>query len=106
MLGYTDDKTPVNQMTINSINFSLSPYQYDSTVQTMTIETTPFTAKGVQNVNIDYWHSITVNVADIGVPGDVIWVKTEVCDKVNPVVFIPASTTSFNLVKHFAFKIN
>ena len=106
MMAYIDDKTPINQFTVNSVNFSLTPYQYDSTVQTMTIEPSAFNGKGVQNTNIDYWHSITVNVADLGLPGDVIWIRTEVADKVNPVVFVPASTSSFNMVKHFAIKIN
>lgn len=106
MMAYIDDKTPINQFTVNSVNFSLTPYQYDSTVQTMTIEPSAFNSKGVQNTTIDYWHSITVNVADLGLPGDVIWIRTEVADKVNPVVFVPASTSSFNMVKHFAIKIN
>ena len=106
-VAYTDDKTPVNQFTGTKINFSLNPNAYDSTkVQNMVLEPNPFNAKGVAGSNLDYWHSITINVADIGTSGDVVWVRTETSDKVNPKVFIPSSSTSFNFVKHFALRLN
>ena len=106
-VAYTDDKTPVNQFAGTKINFSLNPNAYDSTkVQNMVLEPNPFNAKGVAGSNLDYWHSITINVADIGTSGDVVWVRTETSDKVNPKVFIPSSSTSFNFVKHFALRLN
>jgi hypothetical protein len=106
-VAYTDDKTPVNQFSGTKINFSLNPNKYDSTkVQNMVLESNPFNAKGVAGSNLDYWHSININIADIGTSGDVIWVRTETSDKVNPKVFIPSSSTSFNFVKHFALRLN
>lgn len=106
MVAYTDDKTPVSQFGPSSINFSLNPYQYDSTVQTLNTEPSAFSSKGVAAASVDYWHSITLNVADIGVSGDVVWIRTETNDKVNPPVYIPAAGTSFNFLKYFAVKIN
>jgi hypothetical protein len=106
MVAYLDDKTPVKQFGKTTINFTLNPYQYDSTVLNMGVETTAVNAKGVSGVAMDYWHSITLNVADIGLPGDVLWVRTETTDNVNPPLFIPASSTPFNFKKYFAIKLN
>lgn len=105
MVAYTDDKTPVPQFGNTTINFTLNPYLYDSTVQTMQKESVPFNAKGVAGSNIDYWHSITLNTADIGVGGDVLWIRTETDDLVNDPVFIPAKGTSFNFIKYFAIRL-
>lgn len=106
-VAYTDDKTPVNQFFGTNINFSLNPNNYDtSKVQNMSLETNAFNSKGISGTNVDYWHSITVNIADIGSSGDVVWVRTQTSDKVNPKVFIPSSSTSFNFVKYFALRLN
>jgi hypothetical protein len=106
MLAFLDDKTPVNQLNPTSINFTLNPYLYDSTSQVMTIESSPYNAKGVGTDVIPYWHSITLNVSDLGVPGDVIWVKVLTTDKVNPPIEIPSNSTPFNFKKYFAIRIN
>ncbi|MBL7837087.1 MAG: hypothetical protein JNM67_06200, partial [Bacteroidetes bacterium] len=56
--------------------------------------------------NVQYWHSITLNVADLGASGDVLWVRTETTDMVNPHLFIPAATAPFNFKKYFAIRLN
>lgn len=106
MFAFLDDKTPVNQFGPGSLNFTLNPYAYDSTSVSLVRESTPFSAKGVSGATLDYWHSVTVNSADIGAPGDVIWLRAEVTDNVNPPVFIPAGSASFNFVKYFAIRLN
>lgn len=106
MVAYLDDKTPVKNFDSARINFTLNPYQYDSTWSKMTVEGAAFTDKGVSGQNIDYWHSITLNVADIGVSGDVLWVRTETTDNVNPPVLIPSPGAPFNFKKYFAIRLN
>jgi hypothetical protein len=106
MVAYKDDKTAVNQFGTTTINFSLSAKQYDSTTQVMTVEPVPFNDKGVTGDLIDYYHSITVNVADLGLPGDVIWIRTETTDNVNDPLFIPSALSDFKYVKYFAIHIN
>lgn len=106
MVAFLDDKTPLNQLDSTSINFTLNPYQYDSTYQNMITESAAFTAKGVSGTNIEYWHSITLNVSEIGLPGDVLWIRTNTFDLVNPKVTIPAPNAPFNFKKYFAIKIN
>ena len=105
MFAYTDDKTAIPQFGQGTVNFSLNPNVYDSTEINMVKEGSPFNAKGVSGSNIDYWHSVTVNVSDIGVSGDVIWIRTLVTDQVNAPLFIPSPSTNFNFIKYFAIKI-
>lgn len=106
-VAFSDDKTPVNQFSGTKINFSLNPNAYDSSkVQNMVLESNAFNAKGISSSNLDYWHSFTISVASLGAQGDVVWVRTETSDNVNPKVFIPSSSTSFNFVKYFALRIN
>jgi hypothetical protein len=106
MIGYSDDKTAVKMFGASNINFSLNPNSYDSTTLDLVAESSPSTAKGILGSDIDYWHSVTVPVSSLGVAGDVIWVRTETTDNVNPRIYIPSSTTSFNFKKYFAIKIN
>ncbi len=106
MVAFLDDKTAPNQFGKTTINFTLNPYQYDTTVNTMSVDASPFLAKGVSGTDINYWHYVTLNVADIGVSGDVVWVRTETTDKVNPSVLIPAPTAPFNFKKYFAIRLN
>lgn len=106
MFAYTDDKTPVNQFGTSTINFTLNPYQFDSTFQNLYVESNAVTYAGITGSNVNFWHSFTVNVSDLGVSGDVIWIRTETTDKVNNPVFIPGASASFNFFKHCAIKIN
>ncbi|MCC6817808.1 MAG: hypothetical protein IT245_02810 [Bacteroidia bacterium] len=106
MVAYLDDKTAVKNFGLSTINFTLNPYQYDSTTMNLITETSPYNTTGVSGENIDYWHSITVNVADIGLSGDVLWIRTETTDNVNDPVFIPSSNAPFNFKKYFAIRLN
>lgn len=106
MVAYLDDKTPVNQFGPSTINFTLNPYYYDSTSMDMIVEGVPYNAPGVSGATINYWHSLTVNVADIGSSGDVLWLRTETTDNVNPRLYIPSQGTPFNFKKYFAIKLN
>lgn len=105
MFAFSDDKTPVNQFGNSSINFSLNPNQYDSTVLTLVKESSSRKELGVLGNMVDYWHSVIVPVSSLGVSGDVIWLRTETTDNVNPKIFLPSATTSFNLKKYFALKL-
>ncbi len=106
MIAYSDDKTPVNQFGTSTINFSLNPNSYDSTVLNLVTESSATIGKGILGTDINYCHSIIIPVSDLGVANDVIWVRTETTDNVNGNVFIPSTTTSFNFKKYFAIKIN
>jgi hypothetical protein len=106
MVAYSDDKTAVKQFGPSTINFSLNPNSYDSMVQPLVKESQAFIGLGVLGANVDYWHSVNINVNELGKPGDVIWVRTETTDNVNLPVYIPSSESSFNLKKYFAIKIN
>ena len=105
MVAFTDDKTPVNQFGTTSLNYSLNPNSYLGAENSVITESSPFVAKGILATNVDYWHSITFSVSALGVmSGDVIWLRTNTSDNVNPAVYIPESTTSFNIKKYFAIR--
>ncbi|HEY1045665.1 MAG TPA: hypothetical protein VGF79_04450 [Bacteroidia bacterium] len=106
MIAFLDDKTPINNFGNSSINFTLNPYNYSSTEKTLNVAGSSFSAKGVSGTSIPYWHQITLNVSELGLPGDVIWVRTSADDNVNDPVFIPAPSTPFNFKKYFTIKIN
>lgn len=106
MVAYIDDKTAVQNFGPTTINFTLNPYLYDSTSLSMSVEPSAYSAPGVSGQALNYWHSITLNVADIGLSGDVLWVRTETTDNVNPPLFIPSSTAPFNFKKYFAIRLN
>lgn len=106
MVSYLDDKTPVKNFTASKINFSLTPYSYDSTTLDLNVESTPFQAFGVSGETVEYWHSITVNIADIGLSGDVLWLRTQTSDNVNPAIDIPSASAPFNFKKYFAIRLN
>lgn len=106
MVAYTDDKTPINQFGITTLNYSLNPNIYIGTEQNMTVESSPFNAKGFGGADVDYWHSIILNVSSLGTaPNDVLWMRTQTTDKVNPAVYIPSAPSAFNAKKYFAIRI-
>lgn len=106
MVAFSDDKTAVNQFGVTTMNYSLNPNNYTASENPMTKESSAFNAKGILGTTMDYWHSITLNVSALGAaPGDVIWIRTQTTDNVNPPVFIPSPQTSFNSKKYFAIRI-
>jgi hypothetical protein len=107
MVAYIDDKTAINSFGITSLNYSTNPYDYLNTEKTMTTESAPFNAKGILGDPIDYWHSITLSVASLAIlPKDVLWLRTQTTDNVNPALYIPAHTAAFNTKKYFALHFN
>ena len=105
MVAYTDDKTAVNSFGSSTLNYSLNPNSYQGAENSMTTESSPYNAKGILGTVVDYWHSITFQVSTLGVfPNDIIWLRTNTTDNVNPAVYIPESTTSFNVKKYFAIR--
>lgn len=106
LVSFIDDKTPVSQFGTTTINFSLNPNVYDSTSLAMQTLSQAVQAKGLNGADVEYWHYIDVNTDDIGLPGDVIWFRTETSDQVNPPLFIPGKDASFNTVKYFAIRLN
>lgn len=106
MMAFTDDKTAVNQFGTTTLNYSLNPNDYTGTEKNMVTESSAYTAKGYQGTMVDYWHSITLQVNTLGaMPNDVIWIRTQTTDNVNPAVYIPEATTSFNIKKYLAIRI-
>lgn len=107
MIAFSDDKTSVNALTNSSINYTLNPYQYnDSTKLSLITESTPTIAKGYNNTNVSYWHSITLPVSKLGTLNDVIWLQTYTSDNVNGITMLPGLNSEFKLKKYFAIKIN
>lgn len=106
MVAYSDDKTAVNAFGNTTLNYSLNPNAYLNAENTMTKEGAAYTAKGFLGGLVDYWHSITLQLSTMGVmPNDVIWIRTQTTDNVNPLVNIPDVNTSFNIKKYFAIRI-
>ncbi|MFM9944180.1 MAG: hypothetical protein ACKVQB_02995 [Bacteroidia bacterium] len=106
MVAFTDDKTAVNSFGTTTLNYSLNPNSYLNTELSMTTESSAFNGKGVLGTTVDYWHSLTVQLSTMGaITGDVIWLRTNTTDNVNPAIYIPESTTSFNIKKYFAIRI-
>lgn len=106
MVAFADDKTAVNDFGLSTLNYSLTPNNYAGTEQTLTTESSAYSAKGYLGTMVDYWHSITLQVSSLGImPNDVIWVRTQTTDKVNPAVYIPETTASFHIKKYFAIRI-
>ena len=60
---------------------------------------------GLFGLDLDYWHSISLNISAYQ-PGQVIWFKTTVSDNVNATIEIPSAFSSFNNQKYFAIRIN
>lgn len=106
MFAFLDDKTPINQFDTAEMGYSLNPYQYDSAFLKLNPEAQSFSAPGIGGANVQYWHSITVDVSDLGLAGDVVWLRTKLRDNVNESVFIPTDATPFNFKKYFAIRIN
>lgn len=105
MVAYGDDKTPVKLFGTTTLNHSLTPYDYPGIEQSMNTESSAYNAKGILGF-VDYWHSITLSVSSLGAaPNDVIWLRTQTTDNINPAVYIPETTTSFNTKKYFALRI-
>lgn len=106
MFSFLDDKTQVNQFGPTTFNYSLNPYEYLNPEAPMTIESSPFITKGILGKNVDYWHSISIPVSTFkAVAKDVVWIRTQTTDNVNPSLFIPASTADFNTKKYCALII-
>ncbi len=106
MVAYRDDKTAVNLFGPTTLNYSLNPNDFTGAEKSMTTESIPFSAKGISGTMVDYWHSISLQVNTLGaLPNDVIWLRTQTTDKVNPSTYIPESTTSFNTKIYFAIRI-
>jgi hypothetical protein len=106
MVAFSDDKTPVNQFGLTTINYSLNPNIYSAPENPMTKESSAFNANGILGTVISYWYSITLNVSALGVaPDDVLWIRTQTTDNVNSPVYIPSAQTSFNSKKYFAIRI-
>lgn len=106
MVAYTDDKTPVNQFGTTTFNYSLNPNSYTNNETNMIVESSPFNAKGFTGTDVDYWHSITLTVGNLGAASnDVLWLRTETTDKVNTPVYIPSVPSAFNTKKYFAIRI-
>jgi len=106
MVAYNDDKTAINQFGITTLNYSLNPNSFASAEQAMSLSFSAFNTIGILGTNIDYWHSITLQISSLGAAtNDVIWLRTQTTDNVNPAVYIPESTTSFNIKKYFAIRI-
>lgn len=106
VFAFQDDKTAANALVPCKVNFTLNPYQYDSTEVNLQTEPTAWQYKGVSGAPMAYWYSVTFNVSDLGKSGDVLWVRTLVGDGVNDPVYIPAPSTPFNFKKYFTIKIN
>lgn len=106
MVSYLDDKTAVNQFGTSTINFSLNPENFSNPEQALSKENSAFSFKGYSLPSVDYWHSITIPVSQLGVANDVIWIRTNTTDNVNPAVYIPSTDASFNTKKYFAIRIN
>ncbi|MDP2175003.1 MAG: hypothetical protein Q8K70_03735 [Bacteroidota bacterium] len=102
MVAFLDDKTPLGQMGASQLNYSLNPNDYQNVPFDLVKETTPFITKGISGADVEYWFSLTLNISQLGLPGDVIWLRSETTDNINPRVFIPSSETSFNFKKYFA----
>ncbi len=105
MIAYIDDKTPLNNFGATTLNHTLDPYNYSATELAMTKESTAYTAKGFSGTDVDYWHSITLPVSQLGVVNNVVWIRTITTDNVNPAVKIPDVTASFNAKKYFALRL-
>ncbi|MBC7425505.1 MAG: hypothetical protein H7321_03125 [Bacteroidia bacterium] len=103
-IAYSDDKTQPKFFTINTINFSKQPNAFVvSNEKNMTVGSA-FSGQGITDI-VDFYHSITLNVSDIGIPGQIIWFRTKVSDNVNAVTSLPDNTSMFNLKTYFAVKI-
>jgi hypothetical protein len=106
MIAFLDDKTPLGQMGASTLNYSLTPLNFQNTPFDLIKETTPYVAKGISGSDVEYWYSLSLSLNQLGVPGDVVWLRAETSDNINPKVFIPSPENSFNFKKYFALKIN
>jgi hypothetical protein len=106
MVAYTDDKTPLGSFGNTTVNFTLDPNNYLNAEKSMIKESSSFLAKGFNGTDVNYWFSYTIPVSQLGVVGNVIWVRTITTDNVNSAIKIPDVTASFKAKTYFALKIN
>jgi hypothetical protein len=104
--SYIDDKTPQAQFTSMTADTSQNPGLFVNSGQfTMTKLGSALNMTGLFGLDLDYWHSISLNISAYQ-PGQVIWFKTTVSDNVNATIEIPSAFSSFNNQKYFAIRIN
>ncbi|NQW41998.1 MAG: hypothetical protein HQ463_01010 [Bacteroidetes bacterium] len=106
MVAYSDDKTPLNNFGATTLNYTLDPNNYSNTEKTMTKESSSFLAKGFNGTDVNYWFSITIPLSQLGIMGNVIWIRTITTDNVNGLTIIPNVTASFKAKTYFALRIN
>ncbi len=106
MIAFLDDKTPLGQMGASKINFSLNPNLFLNPDTDLLKESTPFITKGLSGQNVEYWYSISMPISQLGNPEDVVWLRSETTDNINPKLFVPSKETGFNFKKYFAIKLN
>jgi hypothetical protein len=104
MIAYSDDNTPVNQITINKIRFSLTPLDFPAENESSMNIQPAYVEEGIFGTTT-YYHTITFNVSDLGVSGDVIWLQTYVSDNVNQETVIPSPYSIYNYKTYFALAL-
>jgi hypothetical protein len=106
MVAFMDDKTAPNQFGTTTLNYSTNPYDFTNPEIPMTVNATATNANSMLGNKVDYWHSATINLSSAGIKsGDVIWIRVKTSDKVNPPLFMPAETASFNIIQYYAFRV-
>lgn len=101
MFAYSDDKTQVNQFSVNKIRFSITPLDFPvQNERSMTLQSA-YNEEGLFG-STTYYHTVTFNVSELGNQGDVIWLQTIVSDNVNGETLIPSPYSIFNYKTFFA----
>jgi len=104
--AYIDDNVASNLFTNTTVDTSSNPFLYNPASKiNLTKEASASNMLGLFQKNRDYWHSMSLNVANFQT-GQVLWFKTTVSDNVNGITEIPSEFSNFNNQQYFAIRFN
>ncbi len=97
----SDDSTAVTALTHNKVKFSLFMNDFTTAQErSLQIVSSPEQADGYEGTQVNYYHKITINPYDFGIPGNNIFMRIYVKDPQNDITEIP-SKYSENVFKAY-----
>jgi hypothetical protein len=106
MLAFEDDKTIPSSFGPTTITHSLTLLEFDSANSKGMTLGSPYQGTDYFGNTVNYTHKVDFSVAELGISGDIIWLRCRTDDTVNPSVDLPASDALFKVKTYFSLKIN
>jgi len=95
-----DDSTAATALTHNKVKFSLFMNDFTAAQERSLQIVSPMQADGYEGTQVSYYHKITINPYDFGIPGNNVFMRIFVKDPQNDITEIP-SKYSENVFKTY-----